>query len=382
MFVASLLVMLPRSALITFHLAEELSRLLKGAAIDSITYAKTTKEFCFNLRSKNRYQILYSFAPPTFVLLTDSRSRDGSFEIWREVSGAVVTKVTGHMDNRTIRIFLSTSDSGDEQGSLEIVFELFGAQTNALLLDDSGQILHALRTVADWRKLRPGLKYVEPQALQRRTPADKIPLATHAGVKYSLRFEGEHYSIQGDPKLPFEISKKYPLISFYEKIYHLADSHREYDQQQKRILTEIQQELKKAKQTLARYQRDLTESENEERYRRFGDLLMANPQAARVKDSVQVPDFYTGDLVEIPLPAGKGIFESAGQYYKLAKRLQRAPAILKPRVERLLETIKKLQGQLELAKSASDLQELYRVTTPSRKKIDQKSAKAAEESPH
>jgi predicted ribosome quality control (RQC) complex YloA/Tae2 family protein len=65
----------------------------------------------------------------------------------------------------------------------------------------------------------------------------------------------------------------------------------------------------------------------------------------------------------VQLQPGKNVMDTATWYYKLGKKLKRAPAMLKPRLERLDKTILLIKESLEKLKSISDATEIRQLLT-------------------
>ncbi|MDR1736163.1 MAG: NFACT family protein [Oscillospiraceae bacterium] len=100
------------------------------------------------------------------------------------------------------------------------------------------------------------------------------------------------------------------------------------------------------------------ESLQRERFRRYGDLLMANlhrAAEARGKKSIEVEDFYgeAGEKAQIELDETKNLQQNAAQYYVRYRKLKNAEAMTKAQLSAS-------RGELEYWESVAE--ELSRVT--------------------
>jgi len=85
---------------------------------------------------------------------------------------------------------------------------------------------------------------------------------------------------------------------------------------------------------------------------------MAGQNSEPAQGVVTLHDFYSDKEIEIPLIQGKGIIESASQYYKKAKKLQRAKAPLEKARGELKGTTSLLERQRSALTAAESLEEL------------------------
>jgi len=65
--------------------------------------------------------------------------------------------------------------------------------------------------------------------------------------------------------------------------------------------------------------------------------------------------YHDNHALDIPLLAGKSVLESATIYYKRAKRLQRLPAIVTPRIRKLEQANQKLTERCKAIQQADDI---------------------------
>ncbi|TFH52461.1 MAG: hypothetical protein E4G91_11985, partial [Candidatus Zixiibacteriota bacterium] len=187
--------MLPKNTVVTNYLALEYDALLRGAILVKVEHHKASKIFRLLFKGESKRHLKFSFAPPQFLLLPGWVKKDDSFEVWQQCASSTVIEVSPVPGNRAIVFEIEKDDEATAPRRFKIVFELFGAQANAFLVDDDGTILHALRVVKDSRRLRPGTCYVSAESLGDTSHAGRVEIASVAGVNYLLEFDDKHHCI-------------------------------------------------------------------------------------------------------------------------------------------------------------------------------------------
>ncbi len=349
--------MLPKSAVISSFLAREYNQLLSGSTLVRSEYHRQSKVFRFLFRSEHQYHVCYSFAPPTFVLYPGwpdkSESKSANIAVWLEANDSVVQQVTGPIDNRIINIQLLKSARSGSERHLRIVFELFGAQSTALLVDENGIILQATRVSSDERVLKPKKIYVEPEPFPQILESGKEVIGNDGEMTYTLEYNERSFRVTPSP--PAEaLDMEYPLSSLHAYLQRKSKSSDDFAQLKAKTLGILRREITRKKKTLAKSQSKLQLAEEAERYKRWGDILMAGQNAEPVDNKVMLHDFYSDEEIEIPLPDGKGIIESASFYYKKAKKLQRSKPPLQKAIEELNTAIAELEEQHAAVAEAND----------------------------
>ena len=108
----------------------------------------------------------------------------------------------------------------------------------------------------------------------------------------------------------------------------------------------------------------LAECQNEEKYRRFGELLKANlSELKRGQKKAKVPDYYANGQpeIEIELMPEKTPLENMEYYFRRARKLKRG----RPRIEREMggarDAVGRLEGLAVSVANASDYEKLVEV---------------------
>jgi predicted ribosome quality control (RQC) complex YloA/Tae2 family protein len=356
--------MLPKNAIVTGYLALEYHTLLRDSILVRVEHHKESKIFRFLFKGDCKFHLRFSFAPPQILLIEGWAKRDDGFEIWQHAAGATVTAVGAPPGNRTISFELVKDDETTTPRPLGIVFELFGAKTNAFLIDSEGGIVHALRVVRDDRGLRPGVQYT-PAAAMDPTPSEgTTDIASVGGTKYLLEFKGARHRVVTDPPTKIAVDQRTPLVDLFSSLHEQQAAQQELKQAQATALGVIKRDIKKTQGTIAQLKGDLAECDEAGKLKQRGDLLMANIDTSPEGDKVRVVDFYNDDkTATVPLIAGKSILESAAIYYKRAKRLQRMPAIINPRIRKLENVHEKLKERMAAVQKSEDIDQLRKLTS-------------------
>lgn len=343
--------MIPKTAIATYFLAKELHKALSDSTLQKVEYNRDTKTFRFLIHNPSRSHILFSFAPVTFLWLQGWPEIDSAFQIWQELESTTITSVNGFKDNRIIRINCEKHLEGFAPNQYTIVFELFGAQSNAYLLDSAGTIQQAVRVVEDDRELRPGSVYVAPSGIPG-VPNQGRAVATQVGKdKYEIEYSGKEYTL-----VPKPTSKDdYPLAALFARLNRDFHQLQLFESQRKSISTKLKKLAGKQRQLIEQLREQLAETSKADALSKHADLLMGHPHVTPVDGKVTVLDFYTNTNTEIELEPGKTAVESAGILYKRAKRLQRSVAPLNTRIK---------QADAKLSEYESLLEQLSKIDEP------------------
>ncbi len=343
--------MFPRSAIISSFLAKEYEQILRGSLLVKSEYHRRNKDFRFLFRGRDQHHICYSFAPPKFVLLSGWPEKitppTDSIAIWLEANDHSVVAVSGPKNDRIIEIQL---ERADDRGALEtkrIVFELLGAQSTALLVDENGLILQATRVTSDERSLRPKRFYVAPTPIPSVLEAGMVTIGSDSNVTYSLDYNERGFRVLPSPAAE-ALDLSFPLTSLHAYLQRHSEETAGFAQHKARVIGVLNREIKKNQKTIEKTLAKLQAAEDAERLKRWGDILMAAPDAKATAGVVTLHDFYSDEEIEIPLQPGKGVIETASHFYRKAKKLQRSKGPL----EKTLAELRSATAELERQRSA------------------------------
>jgi predicted ribosome quality control (RQC) complex YloA/Tae2 family protein len=325
-----------------------------------------------------------------------------SLQLRKRLLGAKLAALSKPLSERAIKLDFESGDS-----SYSLVITLTGRSANAHLLDPDGRIVARLAE-------RGGDQLIQEASLDLSSALrDLGPLATREEIE--LRFFGPG-SILGPPMkaefiarcelvAPWEaikwlledIFEKKPVPLIYSPLplqeigaraieqaaglllsriplvrakgllryefaslseaaeqYYMARERasrfeREYRGARRALLSEI----KKCEAARSAIEADLARFSEPERFKRYGDLILANLKTAQVAgDAVKVVDYYDPDQpqIEIQLKKGEDLKRAASRYYDMYSKARRALERLRARADQIgsrLERLKSLLEQLE-----------------------------------
>lgn len=132
----------------------------------------------------------------------------------------------------------------------------------------------------------------------------------------------------------------------------------------KKLISKLNAAIRRQRGKLKKLSEALDECRNEERYRRFGELLKANLSTLkRGQDKVKVPDFYAEGQpeIEIELVPEKTPLENMEQYFRRARKLRRG----RPRIEKEMEAARgeasRFEGLAVSVENALDYEKLVEI---------------------
>ena len=123
----------------------------------------------------------------------------------------------------------------------------------------------------------------------------------------------------------------YALIDNYYSDFIYEDK---YNELKNKLTNKTLRMLKKVSNSLAQMEQKLLSDEKSDKYRLYGDLLMANLyQLEDFLSAAQVFDYENNTEISIPLDSEKTVKENANRYYKLYNKSKnvniRIPIIIK-----------------------------------------------------
>lgn len=144
-----------------------------------------------------------------------------------------------------------------------------------------------------------------------------------------------------------------------EVIAASQDWHRQYrrlGEQKARLHTVLSRATARLERTLAKQQQELARARSHDRFRQWGDTLLANlQQIKRGQDKVRLINPHTGQAVEIPLNPDHTASENAARYYKKHSRLKNAAGKILRQMKRVKETLTYLDSLSYAKDTAADM---------------------------
>jgi predicted ribosome quality control (RQC) complex YloA/Tae2 family protein len=176
--------MLINSTLIYCLIPELKFRLLRGR-IHKVKQSEDGKELIFSVKNDNKFVHLFYSSDPVNCRIELRAQRDfervkerfSDSRLFQAILRAEIKRIEQIDFDRIITITLVKRTELEPEKKLDLVFELTGRNTNAILVDKKeGTILDCLKKIGParsrYRQIAPGLKYVPPPPPGRRNPLE------------------------------------------------------------------------------------------------------------------------------------------------------------------------------------------------------------------
>ncbi len=352
----------------------ENAEFLMGARIQKIQQP-TRREFVFTLRNLSETKKLYISINPQFFHVCFMNKENESKRLLempqkppmfcmllrKYLENARIAKVNQPEFERILEFYIETYNDVSEKIYLCLAIELMGKHSNVVLYNyDTNIILGCAHNVgaekSREREMAGGLPYVYPTRQNNFWYSGKTCVTN---VDLSINDNIDNY--------------------FADCVY--ADK---FKKQQERYLQIVRKKLKKVQNSLLKIEKQKISSEKANKYRLYGDLLMANLyQNNDFVPTVTVFDYENNKTIAIDLDETRTLKDNANRFYKLYTKAKNANQKVLELVENL--TIEKgyleqLLYSIETAKDIDDLDNIASEVEPEVKvKIDKKAAHIPEE---
>lgn len=246
--------------------------------------------------------------PSPFLLLLKKRLGD-----------SVITDVVKIKNERIVRLELLARDDLGDTAKYTLLAQLTGRSANLFLLDGNDRIVDSLRD-SD----RSGETYLPPQ--------------------------GENSSRSKSDNRLFSKGRAASLSEALDAHYEKLAAEKAFAASAKKELDEIKREIKKREKLRDNLKRDIESHGNIEKLKRLGDLLLANPAAARAGNGkVVVTDFYTEGMPQIEIELDENVTpaQAAQKYFTAYSKAKRAVSEIPKRILTVTEEILVLGQRLE-----------------------------------
>jgi predicted ribosome quality control (RQC) complex YloA/Tae2 family protein len=261
--------------------------------------------------------------------------------------GSNVSRIEKLENERVLQISFENSDDRS------LIVQLTGKSANLFILDVDRTILAAAK--------RPGAEeqtigkvYFPPQTIVQKQTNDAIDLTTFRSISETL---DEYFSAR-------------------EK----AEDHTKVAAAARR---KASAEISKSKRLIRNLESDLRQHGDADRWKRYGDLLLANQATAvRENDLVKVADLFQDDAptIEIEVDANDTLAEAAQKYFRKFSKAQKAAIETNQRIEIATEQLKRAESTLthvEDAIARDDIPFLEKFTGGQTKPVTEKKKAAS-----
>lgn len=266
--------------------------------------------------------------PTPFALLLKKRLSDASFVSVEQISS-----------ERILRINFEGRDELGDEIRLSLIVQLTGRSANLFLIDEHDNILATMRqTLGEGQQ--EGDKYAPPTR-----PEGLESGAIAAGF---LSSAAERHD------------KDKTLSEYLDDLSLEKTAEREFQSLANSARSKLKQEIAKHEKLAGKLKDDLSGHGDAEKWKHFGDLLLANMATAKRKEEkIIVVDYFDEKLPELEIPADENdsITEAAEKYFRKYTKARNAKEEIEKRLIVLRSEITKLKAQsdrLEEAIAAKD----------------------------
>ena len=327
---------------------------LEGARIQKIQQP-TRRDFVFSIRGKGLTKKLYiNINPQYFHVCFMSKENEDKrlIEIPQKppmfcmllrkyLENAVISKVEQPLYERILEFYIETYNELSEKIYLCLAVELMGKYSNVILYNyDTNIILGCAHNVgaekSKEREMAGGLPYVYPSGRPTDWYASDDSLAKN---NYSQDINSV-------------IDNYYSDCIYSDKFMRLKDSCKQI----------VNSKLKKDKNSLKKMQYRLDKEFDSDKYRLYGDLIMANLYNSKdYSKFISVYDYENNKDIKIELDETQTLKENANRFYKLYNKGKNTITKLTELTAELKEKVsyyEQILYSLDIATSISDLMQI------------------------
>ena len=326
-----------------------------GARINKIQQP-TRREFVFTLRNNSETRQLYVNINPQFYhvcFMSKDNSSKRVIEIPQKppmfcmllrkyLENSRIAKVNQPDGERILEFYIETYNEVGEQIYLCLAFEFMGKHSNVILYNyDTNLIIGCAHNVgaekSREREIFGGLPYIYPPK--------------------QLKFEKKWNSLVESK--PEGISVNDFIDDYYST--HIAnDKFRVLKSNYRSI---ISQKLKKVSKSLKQMEYKLQSDSDSDKYRLWGDLIMANLyQLKDFTSIVSIYDYESEKQIELKLDETKTLKDNATQFYKLYNKAKTARNKLTELIDESKVKKEYLEQVLYSIDSANVIDDLFEIS--------------------
>ena len=347
---------------------------LTGARINKIQQP-TRRELILSLRNNGQTKQFYINIDPkmyNICFMSEENFQKRLIEIPQKppmfcmllrkyLQNSKIAKVNQPEGERILELFFETYNEIGDKIYLCLAIELMGKYSNVILYNtDTNIILGCAHNVgADKSQVREVYGQI-PYTYPPEHSSKYFIEERYAFLFNYLRQKSSCHCGQSEALRPFSLYKT--VNSLIDNYYATLTNMAKFKALKSEYLALTNQKLKKCQKSLNEMYSQLKRSENYDKYRLYGDLLMAN--LYNLKDfssEAKVFDYENGQGITIPLDSTKTIKENANWYYKKYNKGKTAGIKLGELIEENKQNKEYLESVLysiEIAKNIEELNEI------------------------
>lgn len=366
--------MISFDSLILKAFTRENKEFLHGARINKIQQP-TRRELIFSMRNQGETKQLYINITPEMYhvcFMTDENSKKRLIEIPQKppmfcmllrkyLNNSRIAKIEQPDGERILELYIETYNEIGDKIYLCLAIELMGKYSNVILYNtDTNIILGCAHNVgADKSQVREVYGQI-PYTYPPKHSSKYFIEERYAFLFNYLRRKSSFHCGQSETILPFHLYKT--VNSLIDNYYATLTNKAKFKSLKSEYLALTNQKLKKCQKSLNEIQSQLKRSENYDKYRLYGDLLMANLYNLNDYTSeAKVFDYENEQGITIPLKKTKTVKENANEYYKKYNKGKNAGIKLAELIEENRHNKEYLESVLysiEIAKNIEELGEI------------------------
>ena len=323
---------------------------LTGARIQKIQQP-TRRDFVFSIRNKGVTKKFYININPQYFhicfmdkeneakRLIDIPQKPPMFcmLLRKYLENSLIAKVEQPQYERILEFYIETYNDLSEKIYLCLAIELMGKYSNVILYNyDTNIILGCAHNVgaekSREREMAGGLPYVYPAGRPNNWYASENSLSNYSGSS---------------------------INEFIDNYYADCIYKDKFERLQERLKQIVSLKLKKDKNSLKKMQYKLEKEINSDKYRLYGDLIMANLyNFSDYSKFIEVYDYENDKNIKIELDETKTLKENANNFYKLYNKGKNAVAKITELTSLLnaqIQYYEQILYSLDIADSVNDL---------------------------
>ena len=391
---------------------EENNEFLTGARIQKIQQP-TRKDFVLTLRSKGESKKLYININPQFhhiCFMSKENEEKRLIEIPQKppmfcmllrkyLENALISRVNQPPYERILEFYIETYNELSEKIYLCLAVELMGKHSNVVLYnDDTNIILGCAHNVgaekSREREMAGTLPYIYPPK------QNKTDILTYNGeidfqtldknfYWFSKSFVSQTKGCSLEQLKDFvRLKNLSPVIGEDFKVYTLfstllqnsvkqnsvnemLDNYYTFYQAKDRfknlnlhLMTVVNSRLKKLENSIEKMRAQLLDIQNSDKYRLYGDLIMANLYSLKdFVNEITVFDYENNSDLTISLDQSKTLKENANRFYKLYNKSKTKKAKLSEILSEAELSVKYLKEVVYTIESSTDISNLIEIAS-------------------
>jgi predicted ribosome quality control (RQC) complex YloA/Tae2 family protein len=247
----------------------------------------------------------------------------------KRLSNAVLQEITKVENERVLRFGLLAQDEIEGLKKYTLVAQITGRSANIFLLDEQDFILDSLReNTGDGQEIATRYEPPKREKSNQQSAEERKP-------------QSNEIFPQGD----------FPTLSEALDAHYLnLEREKRFQSRAKSAEAKIRQEIAKREKLVRKLNQDLANHGDAEKWKRYGDLILANlADAARIDGKVLVVDYFdeNAPVIEIEIDENLSLTGAAEKFFRLYTKARNAKEEIARRLQELETQIAGFKAQKE-----------------------------------